>query len=202
MEAFLRMFKSRVALDQMSAPKQTTIDRPSYRQAEAVESSHAPEEIFPSRPPPRISRAPSSIASPHLSFPPLSQGTIVTNDITFDPTTTSNTNGGFGDLFVGFHRKQGKVALKRLGVRHNNDKNRRVSSHLYSYSATFLMLRLEFSTSRKKQFCGKPFPTRLSSDFWELSNTKVTRTSFRLSSNMAPCQAIWSRTLTRIDIDW
>lgn len=48
-------------------------------------------------------------------------------DIVIRNAKPVNTSGGFGDLFIGIHPTQGKLALKRLKGAGGNDKQQRVS---------------------------------------------------------------------------
>lgn len=86
---------------------------------------------LPPPPPSGASHVTSSISSSSTGkIELLRENLVVAGDITFDPTTPKNTKGGFGDLFVGFHRKHGEVALKRL--RQSDDKHRKVSLHVHN----------------------------------------------------------------------
>lgn len=50
-----------------------------------------------------------------MSNDPSGPNLIAEHDITFDqPDVPFNTSGGSGDIFLGIHRTEGKVAVKRL----------------------------------------------------------------------------------------
>lgn len=133
MDRLIRIFKSRNAISESAARTPPTGHRTAQRKVGA--SDEAINEIPVPRPLQSRKRAPPqtipSIASIPLSLAsdvaPALQGIAVVHGIAFDPTKPINTSGGFGDLFVGIHVKEGKVALKRM--KHNTEDSTRVSLH-------------------------------------------------------------------------